>query len=865
MESITFALEAELAGRGYGWTDLTNDVLLEEPLRWSGGSQSTSPTALLASPGMLNFTLDNGPSNSAGRTVTLPGGVTNKITNPFLLVDTTGWYWSADAQGFGYGRIFYEGKIGNTCGKAVCSGSGDRTASWPWISRSAGEAITISGYFKKVSGAPSLHLVLWADDWSSSASSSPVAIGSDWTKLTLTVAGATLDTWHGGGANLNVSITDVDTGAAAWLFCAIVAETGSTAHEYTDNHGTGLAGYYSPGHANCRAGFAKGIRLRLTICYNDEPYSQGIYWIIKDPLPTPGAFGQLLTRVEATDWLGVAKETPMAPLAIQTSKSVGALIPYVLAVCPTQPDNTTSYMDGDSVLATAYDKDDMSRENVYSILGKLARSELGRIYLAGAGILVFEKRNIRADDKVTDGTLDNVMEALEFFPDETAYDQVRVTINPRTVDSVAVQLAKQDEKMKLTPGESKTFTLYYTDPVGGGRISGTDIVQPLVAGTHFKFGSSSGSSQDLNAYLSITLVVGGNSVTVTVENIGTKKGWINLFIIEGKGIYTSDPYTATSGTGLCVLTFDMPYQSNPLVADAVCAGLYNFISAAGYRGCRIDFNANKDADLMALALVALISERLSISEGQTALAGYWNLNGYQKTLGPGCQLDVSLWMQKEITEDIVDPDVSIDFSVITKTVFDGGGDVTWSHEAVAGEPLLVKISLRSNDDPSGATATFNGDAMVRVIEKVSTLAGGKYEYCAIFYLAAPDAGTHDVYVNWPNSAFGGGVSYNCGNCTGYEHAVSAAGNTATPTIDVVSSPNNMVVDGLASAAAATTNGSVGAGQVRRENTREMNNAATHYMITASSTEPGQPTVTMSWNLPDAREWVMCALSLIAGS
>jgi len=36
----------------------------------------------------------------------------------------------------------------------------------------------------------------------------------------------------------------------------------------------GLAGYYSPGHANCRSGFAAGLQVRIRITYDNATYKK---------------------------------------------------------------------------------------------------------------------------------------------------------------------------------------------------------------------------------------------------------------------------------------------------------------------------------------------------------------------------------------------------------------------------------------------------------------------------------------------------------------------------------------------------------------------------------------------------------------
>lgn len=39
------------------------------------------------------------------------------------------------------------------------------------------------------------------------------------------------------------------------------------------------AGYFTPGHTNCRSGFAKNIRVRYSLTYGGTPYYQNVYWI----------------------------------------------------------------------------------------------------------------------------------------------------------------------------------------------------------------------------------------------------------------------------------------------------------------------------------------------------------------------------------------------------------------------------------------------------------------------------------------------------------------------------------------------------------------------------------------------------------
>lgn len=62
----TYALEAELAGSGAGWTNLWADVRMDVPVKGGYGIRGNGPADRVASPGSLSFALDNSKFNSGG-------------------------------------------------------------------------------------------------------------------------------------------------------------------------------------------------------------------------------------------------------------------------------------------------------------------------------------------------------------------------------------------------------------------------------------------------------------------------------------------------------------------------------------------------------------------------------------------------------------------------------------------------------------------------------------------------------------------------------------------------------------------------------------------------------------------------------
>lgn len=411
----------------------------------------------------------------------------------------------------------------------------------------------------------------------------------------------------------------------------------------------GKYGYYSPGHANCRSGFAKNIRVRYSETFGGTTYYQGIYWL-KTPIPTAGLWNEAVTRCRATDWLELSMNIPLPAVAVQTSKRGDQLITTLLAAVTTQP-CSTDLDTGDSTFARAFDTDDVDRDSVYSVLGKIARSEYGRVYLLPSttcgGTLKFEHRNARLGNVTSLGTISDTMDDAFVIDDAgQVADRFQVSITPRRVDTSLVTVAALDYKMSLGPGETRTFDIPYVEQVGGARISASNIQTP-VANTDFKFGSTEGTSSDLNANLTITMpaVPGANSCHITVQNTGTSTGYLNLFQLRGYGIYPYNSYTVEVGSGgLRVGKLDMPYQDNPNTADAVANYLQSIASDNTRRGVRIRVTANKSAAAMAFALTGNISTRWTVAETLTGLSGDHFVNGRKRTMSLGNLLTVEALM-----------------------------------------------------------------------------------------------------------------------------------------------------------------------------------------------------------------------------
>lgn len=172
----------------------------------------------------------------------------------------------------------------------------------------------------------------------------------------------------------------------------------SFAMDNSQGNSAGLLGYYSPGHANCRAGWTTGLPVRLQFTYGGySPYKW--YGHIKPNgiEVTPGKYGPRDCKVSCHDWMGSAQAHELKGLAYVTNKRVNDALPLVHANMPIAPLATT-FSIGEDIFPTVFDLA-KTRTTTYNEYIKLALSEWGYIYPigdpTGGETLIFEERGKR--------------------------------------------------------------------------------------------------------------------------------------------------------------------------------------------------------------------------------------------------------------------------------------------------------------------------------------------------------------------------------------------------------------------------------------------------------------------------------------
>lgn len=418
----------------------------------------------------------------------------------------------------------------------------------------------------------------------------------------------------------------------------------------SEANSAGLLGYYSPDHANMRAGFGQSTRVRLKIS-GDGQHKYIWHGWIDDLDPAPGQFKNRTTSLTAFDYMQKLLDHKLSRIPVQESKRSDQDIQTVLDNVATAPQVTSLETDTYTTQLSLHSEQD-ERSTAMSALQKICQSALGYAFVrgdaAGGETFVFELESTRYQ-AVSSADLDDIMSDLKLSRARSHYaNKVIALLHPVNVDTGGdTVLAQLADEFDLDAGETETIAMRYRDPNGQSvRISGKDIVDPLIADTHFKMSSvADDGGNDLNANLDIDLTIGGNATDAQVTNTGGTNGHINKLNIVGNGIYQYDPleYVIESGNGDTPLTYDFFYQDDYYRVKDLAAAIHLRVSTQTTHVESVVFYADASDTLMGYAINCDIGTRVHIVETATGLDDYYIINKVTYTIQTDGRLKVD-WL-----------------------------------------------------------------------------------------------------------------------------------------------------------------------------------------------------------------------------
>lgn len=450
------------------------------------------------------------------------------------------------------------------------------------------------------------------------------------------------------------------------------------------SNSAGLVGYYSPDHANCRAGWTTGLPVRVFFSYQGFTRYKFYGRIEPDGITViPGVHGPRRVDVSCIDFMGQAAYHRIKSLTPQTNKTILEAVDLILAALPIQP-LKKSY-NGTIIATMPYIFDNIQPATTASSeFNKLALTPLfARIFVQGDATggetlrvetqtstatipnvtttnellletgdhLLLEDGSFMLLDETEDLTItdDDILPDTEISYGNKVINSVEILDHPRKIDAAATTvLFTLQTATQLAAGASVTFWGTYHDPTGGDtRVNGTAMVTP-VSGTDFKaFANADGTGTDYTANMTVVATYFSAQAKFVVSNTGGAAFYFGgpsiKFQCRGKGIYLYDAarVVAEDATSIAIhgtrpLTFDWLYSYAGINAQSAANSILALYKDPSTSIDTLKLFANKNPKNMMAFLFWEVLQNPTITETVTGInsSDYW-MQGYSWILSKG--------------------------------------------------------------------------------------------------------------------------------------------------------------------------------------------------------------------------------------
>uniref|UniRef100_A0A6M3IWH9 Putative tail protein n=2 Tax=viral metagenome TaxID=1070528 RepID=A0A6M3IWH9_9ZZZZ len=426
-----------------------------------------------------------------------------------------------------------------------------------------------------------------------------------------------------------------------------VGDVGTLNFELDNSEGNSakMLGYYAPDHACCLTGFDIGTPTRLSITYSGSTFYK-FTGRLDSVEPVPGRYRDRRTVCQALDWFGDADAFKLRLLEVQVNKRADEALDAIVSSMTKRP-SASSLSAGQETFAYCLDNSRDETTTVLRELKKLMDSELGYCYVVGdqstGGLLKFDSRHVRPMNHTLTACLTDtdLVDAQVSRRTSNLFNQVRLVAHPREVDDSASVLFTLQSTPQMAPSTSMVITGRYSDPGQRGlsRVGGASMIAPCPATDYTMNSAEDGGGTDLTTNFTVAASYGGNSVQYEVANLGAVPGYITLLQARGRGLYDREPVAAEQVSessvdlyGERVLTFDMPYNDDPLVAADFAGYLIGVLPTPSTRLEQVEFIGNVSDELMTAGLVVEPGARVKLTEAVTGIASEFFVQGCEVVL-----------------------------------------------------------------------------------------------------------------------------------------------------------------------------------------------------------------------------------------
>jgi hypothetical protein len=487
---------------------------------------------------------------------------------------------------------------------------------------------------------------------------------------------------------LSVFVIDEWVNISTYLIAgSIQAEWGMYSGEALDRIAqTGQLGFqlnnadmrFSPANDAGMSGFKKGAKVKLEFVYDSVTHRR-FYGTVDDIEIQAGRYRDRRVGVSVLDWMESAATQPIINPGILTDKTGEEIITEVVALSPIPP-LATSYDTGINTFPTVFDTV-TSKTKAYEEFGKVAFSEMGYLYLRkdrdNGETLTFEGNHFRnglrtltevpklvadsgfllkedgdallkedGDNLLLDETQMISFENTHVNAEVSYGDQLNnyLTVNayPRKIDSAPQILFRLNEPVVIGSGKTVIIKGTYADPSGGLPISGQDMIDPVITTDYLLNTLSDGSGSNISSDAVIVTDYGTDGFTHRVTNNNINNGYITLFNIRGYGIYLYNPISHVSKDDVSIEEFttktetlNQKYQSTLTNGSIEADKIIDLEKNPRTTLNKISMCANTSPELMQAFLYFDVGDLVHISEAQSAMDGWFYIQGVEFRVAPG--------------------------------------------------------------------------------------------------------------------------------------------------------------------------------------------------------------------------------------
>jgi hypothetical protein len=416
----------------------------------------------------------------------------------------------------------------------------------------------------------------------------------------------------------------------------------------------GVVGYYSPDNASCRSNFGLGIYTRFKIAYGGTT-NYKFYGKLSDISPTFGLYKERQVAVQCVDYMNELLVHNLNKIKVQTNKRGNELLGTIVANLPTAP-LVANYATGPDIFA--YSLHDVKDETTSAMQAAQKVNQSGLSYLfttgdvSGGEVLNWQTRHTRLLLSSI-GTISDAMVNMTIRrKSDDIYNTIKATGYPVSVGTTSEVLWTSQREIIVPAGGTVTMTCRFADPTYGGKrvavIPDTEVAP--VADTDYKMSSvSENNGNDLNAYLTITPVWGGNAADLSLVNTSGNAGYVNLLKIRATILRLNDhaEKVSTDATskitfGDRTLTFVLPYLDDINRISSFSAEILAKLKSAFSVVDSIEIIANDSATLMDFAMRADVGVKFTLIESVTGISQDYIINSYDLSQEAGGLLRCTL-------------------------------------------------------------------------------------------------------------------------------------------------------------------------------------------------------------------------------